>query len=578
MRDVTELRSMLARLDGRGYPGYKDLAGGWRLPLPGAGRFELYIDRVQADPFASPSKVRVRLARSTTGLPDWAVRTPLRRMAAADYLARLFHRAARSGGRGGAGSGKSGVVEIDAGDAEILDRTAARVTPEWVELRIGVGLPAAGRRILGRQAEELLLRRIPEMIARSLLPGAWKERDLKAHLAAAEDHRWLQENLAAMGLIAFVADGSILPRATGVSQRPLENAVPWISPPELAVEVDFPNAGRVRGMGIPEGVTLIVGGGYHGKSTLLRALERGVYPHIPGDGRERVVTRADAWKLRAEDGRRVVGVDISAFINGLPGGADTRSFSTDTASGSTSMAANLVEALEAGSRLLLVDEDTSATNFLVRDARMQALVHKEIEPITPFIDRVQSLHRDLGVSTVMVVGGAGDYLDVADRVILMERYRPRVVTDEAREVAARFPTNRKVEAPEPLRLPEPRWIDPASVDPTTRGGKQKVKAADLDELVVGFERVDLSAVEGLVDQSQTRAIGSAILYARSQRLFERMPLREALEACLAVADEQGLEAWNRGEPVGNLARPRLVEMMAALCRLRTLRLRRAPGR
>ncbi|HEY8347007.1 MAG TPA: ABC-ATPase domain-containing protein [Symbiobacteriaceae bacterium] len=578
MRTSQELSALLDRLDGRGYPAYRDLAGSWQLPLPGASRAiaELMVDRVQPDPFAAPSRLRLRLPLEVTGLPRWAVQSPLRRIATGDYLARRFQEAIRTQHRGRTeGSGRSGAIDIDAGGAEILDRTALRVTEDVVEVRFTAGLPAQGRRILGTAARQLLLERIPRIAAESLLPGAWNPRDLQAHIVAAEDHAWLQAELPRLGLVAFVADGAILPRESGVSERPLRGAIPWQSPSELAVEVNLPGAGRVRGTGIPEGVTLIVGGGYHGKSTLLRALVRGVYPHIPGDGREQVVTRDDAWKLRAEDGRRVVGVDISPFISRLPGGTDTTRFNTEAASGSTSMAANLVEALEAGCRLLLVDEDTAASNFLVRDARMQALVPKAIEPITPLIDQVRPLYRDLGVSTIMVVGGAGDYLDVADHVILMEHYRPRVVTERARQVAAQLPSRRQPEAPEPLRLPTPRWIDPASVDPY-RGGRQKVKATDLDELVVGWERVDLSAVEGLVDPSQTRAIGAAILYALKQGLFERLPLPDALAEALKVADTGGLERWVRGEPVGNLARPRLLELSAALCRLRTLAVRPGP--
>ncbi|MFZ5823708.1 MAG: ABC-ATPase domain-containing protein [Bacillota bacterium] len=569
IRPWTEMDSLLARIDGRGYPAYRDLSGGWSLPV-GPAEAELWVDRVQPDPFAPPSRLRLRLSARAVGLPDWAVRTRLRQIASADFFVRSFDQALRKAGRPSGGTGHSGAVEIDVGDAEILDRTAGRVSADMVELRFGVGLPAAGRRVLGREAATLLGSLLPGLVQRSLLEGAWSAKALEAHLVAAEDHAYLQEALPGMGLVAFVANGAILPRASGVSQRPLAGAIPWRAPADLACEVDLPGAGRVSGTGIPEGITLIVGGGYHGKSTLLRALERGVYPHIPGDGREQVATRADAWKLRAEDGRSVSAVDISGFIDRLPGGTDTRRFGTESASGSTSMAANLVEALEAGSRLLLIDEDTSASNFLVRDARMQALVPGAIEPITPLIDRVQSLHRDLGVSTVMVVGGAGDYLDVADQVILMENYQPRVVTREAREVAARMPTGRQAGRLEPLSAPAARWADPGSV-PLGREGRTKVSAAGRSELVLGPSRVDLSGLEQLVDSSQTRAIGMALLWALQHGALGRRPLQAALQEALQEADRAGLEAWVRGEPVGNLARPRLLEMVAALNRIRSLR-------
>jgi predicted ABC-class ATPase len=564
MRRSADLEANLRRIDGKGYAAYRDLVGGWAVSLgrSGAGA-ELWIDHVQPDPFAPPSRLRLVVPASVASLPASALTTPLRRHATGDHLARLFRTAARGGRH--VGTGRGGVVVIDAGGAEILERTSVQVSEAGVEVRFAAGLPAAGRRILGREARTLLLERIPQIAAASLLPGAWKPDALEAHLACVEDHAWLQGRLPGMKLVAFVADGAVLPRATGVSQEPLPGAVPWLSPNELAVEVNFPNAGTVRGAGIPEGVTLIVGGGYHGKSTLLRALERGVYPHIPGDGRERVVTRADAWKLRAEDGRRVPDLDISAFIGALPGGVDTRRFTTDSASGSTSMAANLVEALEAGTRLLLIDEDTSASNFLVRDARMQALVPKAGEPITPLVDRVRSLHADLGVSTVLVVGGAGDYLDVADHVLLMDAFHPREVTARAREVAESLPTRRAAEAPEPLTMPELRRVEPRSVDPA-QTGRDKVKASE-DELLWGREPIDLAAVEGLVDPSQTRAIGSALLYVLRRGLLGRMPLVEALREAEKVANAEGLQAWGRGD----LARPRLLEMAAAAWRLRTTR-------
>lgn len=571
IRPWSEMAALLERMDGKGYPAYREVTGGWSLPIAPGVQAELWIDRVQPDPFAPPSRLRLRLTAGAVGLPEWAVRSPLRRMAAADFFGRAFDRALRRAGRVAGGTGNSGVLEIDVGGAEILDRTAARVTADGLELRFGAGLPAEGRRVLGRAAARLLGTTLPEAVQSSVLAGVWSAEALQAHLIAAEDHAYLQEALPGLGLVAFVADGAVLPRATGVSQQPLAGAIPWRAPADLAVEVDLPGAGRVRGTGIPEGITLIVGGGYHGKSTLLRALERGVYPHVPGDGRERVVTRADAWKLRAEDGRSVSAVDISGFIGRLPGGTDTRRFSTEAASGSTSMASNLVEALEAGSRLLLIDEDTAASNFLTRDARMQALVPRAIEPITPLIDRIRSLHRDLGVSTVMVVGGAGDYLDVADQVILMESYQPRVVTAEARVVAARMPTGRQSEAPDPLRPPAPRRADPGSLTPDRDGRRAKLAAAGTAELTLGRHRINLGGLEQLVDASQVRAIGAALLWCLQAGHLARLGLREALAAALAQADQEGLEAWVGGEPVGNLARPRLLEMAAALNRIRGLR-------
>lgn len=340
----------------------------------------------------------------------------------------------------------------------------------------------------------------------------------------------------------------------------------------------------LEGLGIPEGVTLIVGGGYHGKSTLLRAVERGVYPHIPGDGREWVVTRPDAVKIRAEDGRRVEAVDISGFIADLPQGRSTRAFASDDASGSTSQAANICEALEAGSRLLLLDEDTSATNFMVRDARMQALVHRDHEPITPFVDRVRELHQRLGVSTILVMGGCGDYFDVADRVIEMHNFLPDDATARAREVARRIPSGRRVEVRERFPEPAPRLPQPGSFDASRGRREVRIDARDLDRIVYGREEIDLRGVEQLVDRSQTRAIGHAIHLADRELVDGRRPLAEILDHLEAWMDRRGLECLSPfargGAHPGALARPRRFEIAAAINRLRSLRMRiaREPAR
>lgn len=580
----TDLRTRLFQLDRRGYPAYRDLEGEWRFaPARLAPEFVLALDHAQGDPYAAPSRLRVRVAMAAAGFPPDTWQTPIRRLALEDYLARRFAAALtppRTRGAGGAGSGHSGELRIDAGGQEVLERTACRVTPEWVEIRFSAGLPAAGRSILARECWAMLGERVPRVVAalvyRALDPAA-----LTRHLDSLEDQRALCEQLAERGLVAFVADGSILPRASGVSQRPLTGSdpqagtpVPFQSPPELRVTLETPHAGPVPGMGLPTGVTLIVGGGYHGKTTLLQALDRGVYDHVPGDGRERVVTRADAVKIRAEDRRSVERVDISPFIRNLPFGVDTRQFSTANASGSTSQAANIVEALEIGTGLLLIDEDTSATNFMIRDARMQRLVPAEREPITPFIDRVRALAAR-GVSTILVVGGSGDYFDVADTVIALHEYRPALVTAAAKRIAAELPSQRPpaTQSLPPLRA---RAILGESVDPIRRG-RVKIVARGTRALEFGTETIDLVAIEQLVDASQTRAIGDALVYTLHRGYFDgATPLAEALARLEADLDRAGLEAISphrRPQHPGDYARPRRQELAAALNRLRGLRLR-----
>ncbi len=571
MRTEAELRRTLRRIDGRGYKAYQDLRGGYDL-----GPLELHVDHVQGDPFAAPSRMRLRVAWDTAGWPTELLANRVRRTAFEDLLARRVAERV-SGGRHARGSGRSGVVRIDAGGQEVLERTAARATPDYVEARIDVGLPAAGRRVLGEEAESLLLEELPRVAARALAAGRRAEHEAQAFAACVENHAAIQAALTERGLVSFLAEGACLPRASGASELPLrQGAALLVAPDVLRVRMQVPHpvedadgepTHEVSGLAIPTGVVLIVGGGYHGKSTLLRAIERGIYPHVPGDGRELVATVPSAVKVRAEDGRRVVGCDIHPFVSELPMGRSTRAFTSDDASGSTSQAANIVEALEAGATALLLDEDTSATNFMVRDARMQALVGREREPITPFIDRVRELYEDLGVSTVLVMGGCGDYFEVADRVLEMHDFLPRDVTGEAQAIAMASRTGRASDARAPITAAAPRVPVAASIDPSKGRANVRVDARGRDTLGLGEEVIDLRAVEQLVDPSQLRAIGHLLAHAREHALRPGTTLPEMLDELETLLDEQGLDALSRR---ADLARPRRFEIAAALGRLRTL--------
>jgi predicted ABC-class ATPase len=580
--DERHLKEALARIDRKGYKAYKQIAG--RYQFDG---FELFIDHVQGDPFAAPSKVRVRLPQGVARVPPEFFETGVRRLGACGFFARSVRDEIDRIVKGRRGTGKSGLVSIDAGGQEVLERTAIVMNAQWVEARLQVGLPAAGRTVLGGEAMALLCDELPEVARAGLLWESVDQTSARTFVETVENYHAIRDRLADMGLAAFVADDSVLPRRSGADDRPLESdgAVPFRSCPQLRVEIAVPNpitgpcqTGRVSGLGIPNGITLIVGGGYHGKSTLLRALERGVYPHVPGDGREFVVTDPAAVKIRAEDGRRVENVDISPFISDLPFGRPTDHFRTDDASGSTSQAANIVEAVEIGSTVLLLDEDTSATNFMVRDSRMQALVQKEDEPITPYLDRVRELYDTHGVSTIMVMGGCGDYFDVADHVVLMREYLPHDATADAAAVAAGQPTARRVEASAPIRFPAGRVPDPASFDPSRGRRDVKIDAPAVDEVRFGRHTIDLRALEQLVDTSQTAAVASAIYLALQSFMKNAASLREVVDELESFLDDEGLDRLDPfqkpGAHPGNFARPRRFEIAAAINRLRTLRMER----
>ncbi len=573
MGESRELGARLSELDGRGYGGYKALRGEWRFD-----DFTLVIDRVQGDPFASPSRVRALVSGKAVGLAPEAFESPERRVGTAAYLARHFARSASNASRR-MGNGRGGEIRmVDPGQV-VHEQSALRVSDGGaVEARFTVGLPARGRRIAGKDAQLLLLETLPRLVAETLVGDALDHSAIESAAATNEDAEALRASLHARGLVAFVADGASLPRASGESDRPLDdgNVVPFASPPELAITLDAPNHGAIRGMGVPEGITVIVGGGFHGKSTLLRALQAGVWNHAPGDGRERVVTDRSATTVRAEDGRSVAGVDISPFIDGLPLGIETHRFTTTNASGSTSQAASIVEALEAGTRLLVMDEDTSASNFMSRDRLMRSLVPAAEEPITPWSERVRDVHEQLGISAILVAGGTGAFLQHADRVIRMKDFRALDVTNDARSLThpaapsatARSPSS--AEGLNDLTTPPFRRIDVASLSPARGRRAKRIRVRSRSTLEVGESTIDLSSVEQLVSAAQLRALGEVIAWLHDRYAGQVVPLGELLDDVDRARDTEGLAAFNL-ERTGDLATFRRQDLSSVLNRIRALR-------
>ena len=563
---LADLVGHLHALDGRSYAAYKAIVGRYRAP---AGWF-LHIDRVQSDPYAPPTRIHVDVPTDLHGLEllDEAdlLADADRRLAVGDFLTRELH----AGFRGTA-------LSIASPGQEILQRSSIILRPEekkegtgWsLEVRARLALPAQGRSIQGHEASRIVGRDLVRELEEAMdLTGERGDR-LVRHVATLEDHRALTATVVRNGWVAFLADGSVLPRRSGVSDDPLDGGVPLQAPESMAATVELPHAGTVRGTVVEAGVNVIVGGGYHGKSTLLSAIERGVYPHVPGDGRELVATVPDAVKVRAADGRAVTGVDLTPFISHLPAGRDTASFTTRNASGSTSQAASIIEAVEAGATTLLLDEDTSATNLLIRDSRMRELVAAEREPITPLVDRITALFRRRGVSTVMVMGGSGDYLDVADRVLLMDAYHLRDVTEQARRVVA--------DQPRPLTgledFAEPRQRVPEPAPPRTRRGPVRTRAQGTSTLVLDREDIDISDVGGVTDPGQAEAIAYALRALLEQRFDGVSPLRECLDDLEALLDDEGLDALtDERERPAFLVRPRMVDVAAAVSRYRKLEL------
>ena len=567
MQSAAELKQLLDRIDHRGYPAYKDTKGQYQFQ-----GYIFSIDHVQGDPFASPSKVSVQVKGSTAGFPEELYKGRHQRAALQDEMTRQFYRAIQKYAFRAKGSGKSGLISVSKCGQEVLERTACEINPKNgdVKLRFEVGFPANGRTINARELEKIVYEFLPECVEQSLFYKNCDKKRVRSIIDLAEDQQYIRDELEKNDLIAFVANGAILPRESGVSDKPMKGAVRFQSPKEMEVTMKLPHKGEISGMGIRRGITLIVGGGYHGKSTLLKALELGVYNHIQGDGREYVITKDDAMKIRAEDGRSIKKTDISMFINDLPNGKDTRGFYTEDASGSTSQAANVIESMEAGASVMLIDEDTSATNFMIRDELMQRVIHRDMEPITPFIDRILELYQVYGISTVIVAGSSGAYFHIADTIIQMDRYEPKEITKLAKETAKDFPAMSGMENPaeKPVFVRCPRQ---------GRGFKPndriKMKTMGKEMVQINRETIDLRYVEQLADTEQVSALGYCVRYAEKHLFQGKDTIQNVVDKLEEKICREGLSSLcESNASVANLALPRRQEIFACLNRYRGLNL------
>ena len=564
MKGSMELKNELFKIDGKGYKAYKALEGRYDFK-----KYVLSIDHVQGDPFASPSRVRIIMDNKIAQIPEELFDNKNKEIAVCDFLTRLFSKNIKNQSEKIFGSGKSGLIEISRCPQEILERTAIIRNKNFFEARFYVGFPARGRSVLARELEKIIFNIIPNIVENTFIYKNINKLNLINRVKLIEDQFYIRKNLKEKGLVAFVANESILPRESGVSARPLRNGKKFISPQVLEVEFDTPNRGKIKGMGIPKGITLIIGGGYHGKSTLLRALELGIYNHIEGDGREFVITDESALKVRAEDGRAITSTDISLFINNLPNGKDTIKFNTENASGSTSQAANIIEAIESKSKVLLIDEDTSATNFMIRDDIMQRLVVKEKEPITPFIDVAKSLYKQLGISTILVAGSCGDFFDIADLVIQMDSYEPYEVTAKAKELS-----RGKVSLRDDLDISIDfgRVLDKGSISEGPKG--IKIKTLGKDGLSINKENIDLKSVEQIVDGEQINTIGIAIKFIEDKYSGKDLTIEKIADEIEKDITKNLIGIDNIKGGNGSLAMPRKQEILCAINRLRTLKIKK----
>ncbi|MGH4117449.1 ABC-ATPase domain-containing protein [Clostridium sp.] len=566
MKNLDVLKKELDRIDGKSYRLYKDLAGEYDF-----GNYILSIDHVQGDPFASPSRIRVIVNQAISKFPKELFDTKNKNIAVADYLTREFYSNINRCSTKVFGSGKSGLIAISRCPQEILNRTSIIIDEDKIEARFYVGFPARGRSVLSRELEKILFNVIPNIVENTLIYININCEKLLNRVRLFEDQEYIRTELKNRGLIAFVANGAMLPRESGISTKALKGGKVFVSPKELEVEFNTKTHGTICGMGISTGITLIVGGGFHGKSTLLKALELGVYNHIEGDGREFVITDGSALKVRAEDSRCVTKTDISLFINNLPSGGDTVGFYTENASGSTSQAANIIEGIESGVKVFLIDEDTSATNFMMRDDTMQKLVSTEKEPITPFIEIVRPLYKQKGISTIIVVGSSGDFFDIADSVIQMDNYEAVDVTIKAKKLSHGHIIKRINDRNLKIDISFNRVVKAGTIKSGEKG--VKIKAIGHDTLSINREDINLRAVEQIVDTEQINAIGSIMKWAEASIMNRGLNFENMVDDIICEIEKNGLISMERVKGgSGSLALPRKQEIMAAYNRYRNLKI------
>ena len=580
MKNSEELRQQLRSINRKSYPAYKGLKGLYHF-----GNYILSIDHVQGDPFASPSHVSIQISHRDAGFPDGYYKDTLTKTTLCDYLTRQFEKQVSQYSFRAKGSGKSGLLTVSHCGQEILSRTACEITEKGITARFFVGFPANGRTISATELEKILFDFLPVCIQKSFFYSSLDAKELQNYIELAEDQEFIRQTLPAKNLCAFIADGSILPRESGISSRPMKASVPFTSPDSLRISMELPHKGKITGMGIPKGITLIVGGGYHSKSTLLNALELGVYNHIPGDGREYVITDATAVKLRSEDGRFIKDVDISMFINDLPNKKDTRCFSTLDASGSTSQAAGIVESIEAGSHLFLLDEDTSATNFMVRDAFMQQVIQREKEPITPFLERAEDLYKKAGISTILVAGSSGAFFHIADTIIQMDNYVPKNITASVKKLCSQYPlpavSVTDFQLPHSHRIMSKPAESSNRLRHNSRGNhsdsgaakpeRLKTRISGTDGFSLGRQDIDLRYTEQLIDTEQTAALGLLLKYAVEHLADGRRTLPEIVQFLWKNLSLHGLSFFTENQKIScGYAIPRIQEIYACLNRYRGL--------
>ncbi len=579
---MKNLINRLTRLEGKSFGQLKSMAG----LTSEFETFKLKFEHIQGSPGAHPASIfRVSVDLVDAGYKGQWTSTPVRKLAISDFLIRKFKKGIMKfakQNRGVEGTGSFHTIEL--GQA-ILERDCVEITSDNIFLWFIFSFPSrsgGGGKLDVQETLIMLQQELSAIVAYALRPENYSQRTIQAlekHIQCTEDWHAIQDKLKDAGLVAFIADKALLPRKSGKDDCPMESGVvPFESPKTLRVTFNLPGSRNITGLGIPAGVTVITGGGYHGKSTLLQSVTSGIYPKIPDDGRQYVVTRKDAVCIQAEEGRSVKGVNISPFIVSLPKGRKTDRFSTNDASGSTSQAASIIEAIETGAGTLFFDEDSCATNLLVRDEAIERILPLDREPIRPLVLSVRSLWKHHGISSVFVVGGLGAFLKQADTIIMMDDYCCYDISEKVRkEFGPVHDPAVKIVLPESLRALSNDNFDPGYLNKRMKK-KVPVRIKPLRgaprKLEYGMDLIEMDAIEQLEGIPQVRTIGLLLLLIREEMVNgkgEKRNVRQWIEWLDGLIKQKGIAALNQTYR-GIHAMPPLWTVAAAINRARSLKL------
>lgn len=556
MKAHFELKNILQDINGEDYQSYKSIEGEFLF-----NDFILYVDHVQDSPSSPPSKIRVKISQELALFPKDTYSNRSREIALRDFITRRFYDSIQS-------SQTTAFISIDCPGQEILEKTTAFVDESFVELRFDINLPSLDDKVASNLLEEIFFIKLPEILNNSIIYKNLEKEALYQHIETSEDADFLRNELENLRLIAFVAEHSILPRNSSTSSLPMESneAVPFESPNNLKMDVELPNKGQITGMGLPRGITLIVGEKDQGKSTLLKAIEMGIYNHIPGDGREFVVSNPNSVQIVAEEGRSIKNVDISSFISSHASGNDTHSYSTENASADISQAANVIEAVELGADVLLIDQDSSADNFLIPSPALSNSNDKLNEGFTTYVNQARNIFNGYMVSSILVIDSSENYFDIADFAIQMKDYKAYdIELEESQFTDQNRVTNSDIffgNIPERIPIVE-------SLDLEIQEREMKISPNENKCIQFGSTIVNLNYLDQLISISQIKAIFETITYAKKY-MDGNKSLRQVTSLVMLDIGRSGLDALN---PMlsGEYAEFRKIELAAVINRIQSLK-------